>query len=351
MSGKGGFFIASLAVGLFTGATESRAHHSPTPFDTGQMTEIEGIVTRFIWANPHVYIDVEVERPDGQRVVYQVEAGWPAKLVDYGWARDTLRSGDRVRVSGSPARDENDFAVLGRSLLIDGEAQPLVLNRLPGTASPFAGLADPDRNGLSAESALFGAWQPIEDFTDAMLIRPPDSLFTEAGRTASAALQAANERQSAAARCEPHSPPLSMVFQEAKSFERRGDDIVIRLAVTGDVERLIRMGNDPAETGAADGQGFSRGRWDGDALIVATSFAGLENRGISTIPARGTTLLERFELSEDRSRLEYSFELDNERYLTRPISASTTWGYRDTAPPRLECDPEIASRFLDHANP
>jgi uncharacterized low-complexity protein len=34
------------------------AHHSPARFDTDQVITVEGVVTEYEWANPHVYNNV-----------------------------------------------------------------------------------------------------------------------------------------------------------------------------------------------------------------------------------------------------------------------------------------------------
>jgi hypothetical protein len=145
-----------------------------------------------------------------------------------------------------------------------------------------------------------------------------------------------------------------MAFQEAESFESRNNDIVLRLTVDGVVERLIRMTETSPRNVSADSQGQSQGRGEGSTLIVATTFDGAQDTAalsIGGIPATGTRLTERFQLSEDRNRLTYSFSVENDVYLTQPLTGSVTWAYREGLQVlRLECDPESASRFLGDAS-
>jgi hypothetical protein len=271
--------------------------------------------------------------------------------LDHGWTRDTLRVGDYVTVSGNPARDPNNLAMLGRSIIVEGIPQPLVLYDFPGTATPFEPSDSPDRASMAPLSALIGTWQPVENFNIVPLAPENiEPLLTESGKAAVAAMQAANEGELAAAQCRPHSPPFNMLFQEAKAFESRDDDIVLRLAVDGDIERTVHMTDDRPRGSSEDGQGHSSGRWEGSTLIVATTFEDVEDsesRDIVGIPATGTQVTERFELSDDRNRLEYSFVVENAGYLSRPIEGGVAWGFRDDLEVlRLECDPESASRFL-----
>ena len=96
--------LTTLALGL--AAPDAGAHHSPSLFDTGQTVSVEGIVTDYRWANPHVFIEIEAEEPDGTTTSWTVEASWPAELVAHGISRDTLEPGNSVRVTGNPARNE-----------------------------------------------------------------------------------------------------------------------------------------------------------------------------------------------------------------------------------------------------
>jgi len=82
----------------------ARAHHSAARFDPTQTVSVEGTVTRYEWANPHVYIFVAAKADDGQMVEWEIEGQPPAVLRRQGWASDTLKRGDLVKLSGNPHR-------------------------------------------------------------------------------------------------------------------------------------------------------------------------------------------------------------------------------------------------------
>ena len=44
-------------------AGPSAAHHSAAMFDTTQNVVVDGIVTRYDWRNPHVYMTLRVTTP------------------------------------------------------------------------------------------------------------------------------------------------------------------------------------------------------------------------------------------------------------------------------------------------
>ena len=83
----------------------SNAHHGLTNYDTGQLIELEGIVTDFHLMDPHSILVVDVENPDGTRTLWDIEGGSAGGLVSSGLTREYLRSRPRVQVEGYQTRD------------------------------------------------------------------------------------------------------------------------------------------------------------------------------------------------------------------------------------------------------
>ena len=81
------------------------AHHSTAPFDMTRPVTVSGVVTKFLWANPHSYIDLDV---DGQSWRLEIEA--VNLLRRYGWTKDSLKAGDRISCIGARAKDPATFA-------------------------------------------------------------------------------------------------------------------------------------------------------------------------------------------------------------------------------------------------
>lgn len=96
--------LLAFVVGAF-GTAQVLAHHSfAAEFDSTLPFEIQGVVTKVEWTNPHTYFYVEVENK-GEYEEWALEMGSPNGLMRRGWTRNTLEIGTEVMVKGTRARD------------------------------------------------------------------------------------------------------------------------------------------------------------------------------------------------------------------------------------------------------
>jgi hypothetical protein len=87
------------------------AHHSQSEYDSRKKVEVEGTVSKVEWKSPHAWIYVDVTNDKGEKVNWHFELPSPNTLMRRGWTRDSLKPGDRIKVTGSPARNYPDIAV------------------------------------------------------------------------------------------------------------------------------------------------------------------------------------------------------------------------------------------------
>ena len=93
------------AVGALLVATSAAAHHSYADFFLDRTVAVEGDLVRYTYANPHILLELKTR--DAQ--VYRAEWAAPNNVKRAGVQRTTLKVGDRLVVTGNPARDPDAF--------------------------------------------------------------------------------------------------------------------------------------------------------------------------------------------------------------------------------------------------
>jgi hypothetical protein len=98
-------FVSCVAVCAALFASAAAAHHAlDAKFDAAKPLDLRGIVTYVDWRNPHAHVFVNVTR--GSAIEnWAIELESTVLLRRSGWAHDTLKPGDAVRVTGPAARD------------------------------------------------------------------------------------------------------------------------------------------------------------------------------------------------------------------------------------------------------
>lgn len=337
---------ALLAVAVLAAAPRgARAHHSASAFDSKQTVSLEGVVTRYEWANPHVYIWIAAPNADGSVVEWELEGQPPGVLRRLGWSQDTLRAGDTLQVTGNPARNAQRKSLLVASMkraettLYDS---PTLMSALtaPG-AAPAAG-AD----------GLAGVWVGLLDM-DAMggYLNPGRRVsLTEAGTAARAAYDEAT--MSPGLRCIPTPAPAFMFAPDVKRVTLE-DGGVIRIAGEfAAAERVIHVtaAGAPRQPVAPSVHGHAVGHWEGATLVVETTDFAPHGAGIGfTLPSSPEKrLVERLTLDADGKGLAYTFELTDPGVLTAPITGGSRWVYRpDLEYAPVACDLKNARRFTE----
>ena len=105
MSGKD-VTIFSVVAWVLLFSVGLSAHHGVALYDVSQMVNVTGTVTDFQFGNPHVRIFFDVPGEDGTVVEWTAELTTPIRLREVdGWNRDTLKPGNQISITGSPATD------------------------------------------------------------------------------------------------------------------------------------------------------------------------------------------------------------------------------------------------------
>ncbi|WP_221232192.1 DUF6152 family protein, partial [Croceibacterium atlanticum] len=80
------------------------AHHSYSMFDMKKTVVLDATVEQFRWSNPHAFIRVRVPTDQGTEL-WSIEMTSPNNLIQEGWTRRTLKTGDRVQLYVHPLRN------------------------------------------------------------------------------------------------------------------------------------------------------------------------------------------------------------------------------------------------------
>ncbi len=95
-----------LIAGLLMSAPSANSHHAfAAHFTAAEEITIEGVVTDFVFQNPHSAILVDVTDENGQIENWVAAGNSRNMLYRAGWTGEELRPGDYVRISGNPSRD------------------------------------------------------------------------------------------------------------------------------------------------------------------------------------------------------------------------------------------------------
>jgi hypothetical protein len=126
--------VAGLGLCLAGTALSLSAHHAfAAEFDRAKPVNFKGTVTKMEWINPHVWIHLDVKKPDGKVENWAFEAGTPNVLFRRGFTKQSLLPGAEVVVDGYQAKDGTRRAN-GRDLTF-ADGRKLFLGSV-GTGAP-----------------------------------------------------------------------------------------------------------------------------------------------------------------------------------------------------------------------
>jgi hypothetical protein len=115
---------------FLTGGEPGVAHHGTSAsYDLDKPVELTGVVTEWVWANPHARLFVDVTDAQGKVVNWGIEMRpAPNGLSRAGWNRNTLQKGDKLTITVFPSK-------FGTATGVGEPDYPIVKNgtQLPGT--------------------------------------------------------------------------------------------------------------------------------------------------------------------------------------------------------------------------
>ena len=117
---KNGVLRLALLAGLLTACGTALAHHGTGLYYGKNAITLQGTVTEFAWANPHVQIYFDVKDEKGAIVHWACETLSPGKLARNGWNREILTPGDVITITLNPSKSGAPVGNLVKLVLPNG---------------------------------------------------------------------------------------------------------------------------------------------------------------------------------------------------------------------------------------
>ena len=100
-------WILALAIAIAIPVVGDAHHSIAGMYDNDQRVTIEGIIKQFQFVNPHPFVTMEVTGSNGDVEQWLLEMDNRSELIRAGMNSETLKEGDRITITGSPARRES----------------------------------------------------------------------------------------------------------------------------------------------------------------------------------------------------------------------------------------------------
>jgi len=323
-------------------ASPVSGHHSEVGIDMNSVVTFEATVTEFTWRNPHVYLVIETTSENGDVVEWLLQMGSIVTAARAGWMRDSLSVGDHITVRTHPAQDGRRYGIV-ESVDKDGEVisgAAYIAPQISASTSTLEGkwMADP--------AILFSYPGGLDGFFKAHLD------LTDKGKVAQAMYDELSD-ENPDSRCIGRPTPAQIVssslFPIELQLEETNQTILIRSAGS-DEERTVYMdARRHPDSGERFFGGHSTGFWDGEVLVVDTrNFEDHRSPYQTGVPSGAQKhVVERYQLTEDGTRIVVDFVLEDPEFLATPMTHSRELIFSPQMEvSRFDCDPEAARRFV-----
>lgn len=118
---KAGLGLVITTAVLLASAFPLFAHHSgAAEFDSNKKIDLDGVITKVEWTNPHAHFYMDVKDASGAVTNWNLELASPNVLIRNGWRRTSLKPGDHVSVTGVRAKDNPTVGSAGVITFPDG---------------------------------------------------------------------------------------------------------------------------------------------------------------------------------------------------------------------------------------
>ena len=317
----------ALGLAIATSFTQTaQAHHSTAAVYNrdGPLIEAEGVITDVAWVNPHVKFEMRGAGADGVERLWEIESNSVSIISRFGLTAELVAVGTRVKVAGNGGRQADNALWLTNMLLPSGQEILFGAGVRPRWSQQTIG--GDTRSAVAADSQNLGVFRVWTNVTGPPAFWGNNLPLTPSAIAARAAFDPIADEPTA--NCAPKGMPYIMEQPYPMELVREGDDILMRMEEYDTVRRIKMTSAAPSNAGATL-LGDSRGRWEGETLVVTTTNIGyrwFNGTGIPLGPGAATE--ERLTLNSDGSRLEYTMTITDPATFTAPVTLRKSWEWR-----------------------
>ncbi len=313
------------------------AHHSHATIDFDDKRTYKGVVVKYGWTMPHVYLKVNAPDENGEIVEYSIEMQHPPAMKGKGWDRNTFKPGDRIIWYGSHDKDKNrPYTSLTWAERPDGTR---------------IGAEDGAEEVIVASTDFTGLWRRSDVGGFKPHYSPPEGWPLNA--TGQEMVDNFHEDQNPMVSCGNPGPPKSMIVPYPVSITRPDENTVVMERELMQEKRIVFL-DGGHERGEPSKNGHSVGRFEGDAFIVETTNFAVDQWGTHTgiNSSEQKYLVERFTLSDDGLFLMAKITVTDPVYFTEPVVFNHRWRkLADREVIQAPCTMESALLYLKGGRP
>jgi len=119
-----------LGLGILAVPVTLLAHHGNAIYDESKAVTVKGVVTDWLWANPHCLLELDVKDDKGNTVHWTAEVSNPPDMIARGWSRKMFKAGDEVTITMIVAKNGEPIGRIAR-ITVNGKSFD-GMGRVPG---------------------------------------------------------------------------------------------------------------------------------------------------------------------------------------------------------------------------
>jgi hypothetical protein len=317
-----------LAVGLtlFIASPVAAHHNWAAIYDVDGDIEIEGVISKIEFVNPHVRVSFTVDAGTPNEKVYSTESNSVAALTRMGITKELLSVGTQVRVAGYPSRTRDDDIFMNHLLLPSGreivflrtaEARWPEAERIGNTDVAHGRVIEEDYS--KRPTSVFAVWSTIFGAEGSHRALGAEIEWTEYGE------QNNTITTPDPSSCEPRDVITVLNAPYPVQIVDNGDNTITIHAEHYDTIRTVHMGDMPENPDIPPGVNsyYSAGRFVGDSLVIDS----LQYREGGKDGDDYMQIQETFTLSADHHRLLYSRVVVDPLFRSMPTLDKKWWLY------------------------